>query len=240
MTTVSRTHDVAPTNVHLSFSLSQDIALHSVLLGFITCSVLIISETCTFIRRTHQHVSFRRRTAENVAARFDLIKQRQDDLKTKFDTITNQLQILLPASHGNPAQQRQTTPPQPLLQATPPATTPKRCLDTSSLEKLQGDISLVDFKTWRNRWDDFGRLNQLSTYLVEEHIAALHLCQDTTMQQAVEVASNFTPNNTSLPSEILGAIANHIRLKRSVALDRIAFEECHKPPTKLLTSFLYD
>jgi hypothetical protein len=48
------------------------------------------------------------------------------------------------------------------------------------------------------------------------------------MQQAVEVASNFTPNNTSLPSEILGAIANHIRLKRSVALDRVAFEECHK------------
>jgi hypothetical protein len=99
---------------------------------------------------------------------------------------------------------------------------------------------LVDFKTWRNRWDDFGRLNQLSTYLVVEHIAALRLSQDTTMQQAVEVASNFTPNNTSLPSEILGAIANHIRLKRSVALDRIAFEECHKPPTKLLTSFLYD
>ena len=95
------------------------------------------------------------------------------------------------------------------------------------LEKLQGSISLVDFKTWR-RWDDFGRLNQLSTYPAEEQTAALHPSLDTTMQQTVEVTLNLPPNNTTLPSEILEVIANHIRLKRNVALDRIAFEECHQ------------
>ena len=154
--------------------------------------------------------------ANNVAARFDLIEQGQADLQTKFDTITNQLQILLAASHGNVASQRQVIPPPPQQQAIPaitPATAPRRRLDTFSLEKLQGDISLVDFKTWRNRWDDFSRLNQLSTYPVEEQTAALRLSLDTTMQQTVEVALNFTPNNTTLPSEILDAIANHIRLK---------------------------
>ena len=152
--------------------------------------------------------------ADNVAARFDSIEQGQADLQTKFDTITNQLQILLAASHGNITSQRQVIPPQQqAIPAIPPATAPRRRLDTSSLEKLQGDFLLVDFKTWRNPWDDFGRLNQLSTYPVEEQTAALRLSLDITMQQTVEVALNFTPNNTTLPSEILDAIANHIRLK---------------------------
>ncbi len=47
---------------------------------------------------------------------------------------------------------------------------------------------------------------------MEEQTAALRLSLDTTMQQTVEVALNFTPNNSTLPSEILDAIAIHIRL----------------------------
>ena len=43
--------------------------------------------------------------ADNVAARFDLIEQRQADLHTKFDIITTQLQLLLAASHGSPVLQ---------------------------------------------------------------------------------------------------------------------------------------
>ncbi|EFX64919.1 hypothetical protein DAPPUDRAFT_117723 [Daphnia pulex] len=160
-------------------------------------------------------------TADN-AARFDLIEQGQAALQTKFDMISNQLQLLLNAPRGNIVPPNPPPPPPP----PPPGPGPpapiaavpvsRRRLDTSSLEKLHGDISLVDFKTWRNRWDDFGRLNQLSTYPVEEQTAALRLLLDTTMQQTVEVALNFTPNDTTLPSEILDAIANHIRLERNV------------------------
>ncbi|KZR99048.1 Uncharacterized protein APZ42_005255, partial [Daphnia magna] len=153
-------------------------------------------------------------------------------------TISNQLQLLLNAPRGNIVPPNPPPPPPPpQLAPTAAIPTPRRRLDTSSLEKLHGDIPLVDFKTWRNRWDDFGRLNQLSTYPVEEQTAALRLSLDTTMQQTVEVALNFTPNNTTLPSEILDAIANHIRLKRNVALDRVAFEECHQSANETFDEF---
>ncbi|XP_045027944.1 uncharacterized protein LOC116934230 [Daphnia magna] len=160
--------------------------------------------------------------AADAAARFDFLEQGQAALQTKFDTISNQLQLLLNAPRGNIVPPNPPPPPPPAPPApTAAIPTPRRRLDTSSLEKLHGDIPLVDFKTWRNRWDDFGRLNQLSTYPVEEQTAALRLSLDTTMQQTVEVALNFTPNNTTLPSEILEAIANHIRLKRNVT-------NCHR------------
>ncbi|XP_045023347.1 uncharacterized protein LOC123467548 [Daphnia magna] len=73
--------------------------------------------------------------AADAAARFDFLEQGQAALQTKFDTISNQLQLLLNAPRGN------IVPP--------------------------------------------------------------------------------TPNNTTLPSEILDAIANHIRLKRNVT-------NCHR------------
>ncbi|EFX71058.1 hypothetical protein DAPPUDRAFT_112135 [Daphnia pulex] len=123
----------------------------------------------------------------DVAARFDLIEQGQAALQTKFDTISNQLQLLLNAPRGNVVPPNPPPPPPPPPPA-PNAAIPisRRRLDTSSLEKLHGDISLVDFKTWRNRWDDFGRLNQLSTYPVEEQTAALRLSLDTSMQKLLK------------------------------------------------------
>ncbi|KAK4006415.1 hypothetical protein OUZ56_011568 [Daphnia magna] len=67
--------------------------------------------------------------------------------------------------------------------------------------------------------------------------AALRLSLDITMLQTVEVALNFTSNNTTLPSEILDAIADHIRLKRNLALDRVAFEECHQSANETCNEF---
>ena len=50
---------------------------------------------------------------------------------------------------------------------------------------------------------------------------------DPSMQQVVEVALNILPTTHLTPDEILDQIADYVRAKRNIALDRVAFEECH-------------
>ena len=38
---------------------------------------------------------------------------------------------------------------------------PRRPIDTSMMEKLHADVTLATLKLWKNRWDDFCRLNRI-------------------------------------------------------------------------------
>jgi len=104
----------------------------------------------------------------------------------------------------------------------------KRRINVSGLDKLSGDISLQDFVAWRCTWRDFCRLERLETYLVEEQAAALRLVLSTQMAQTVQMVLGISSTDDMSPDLILDRIYKHLREKRSVALDRVEFEQCRQ------------
>jgi hypothetical protein len=80
-------------------------------------------------------------------------------------------------------------------------------------------------------------LNQLFTYPVTEQMAAFRMALDSTMQQVVEVALGITPATVTTPDQVLDLIADYIRAKRNVALDRVAFEERRQGPSESFDEF---
>ena len=104
----------------------------------------------------------------------------------------------------------------------------KRRINVSGLDKLSGDISLQDFVAWRCTWRDFCRLERLETYLVEEQAAALRLVLSTQMAQTVQMVLGISSTDDMSPDVILDRIYKHLREKRSVALDRVEFEQCRQ------------
>ncbi len=98
-----------------------------------------------------------------------------------------------------------------------PATLQRRRLDTSSVEKLHGDVTIPLLRSWRNRWNDFAELSQLATYPGSEQMAAFRMALDPAMQQVVEVALGILPTMVTTPDFVLDRItASPITSARNV------------------------
>ena len=113
----------------------------------------------------------------------------------------------------------------------------RRRLDPSGVDKLHSDITIPLLKSWRNRWNDFAELSQLTIYPNSEQMAAFRMTLDSTMQQVVEVGLGITPATITTPDYVLDRIADYIRAKRNVALDRVAFEERRQGPSESFDEF---
>lgn len=113
----------------------------------------------------------------------------------------------------------------------------RRRIDTSCLEKLHGDASLAQLRSWRNRWNDFCHLNQMNAYPVNEQMAAFRMALDPAMQQVVEVALGILPTSPLSPSDVIDRITDHVRSKRNIALDRVAFDECRQHTSESFDDF---
>lgn len=113
----------------------------------------------------------------------------------------------------------------------------RRRIDTSCLEKLHGDASLAQLRSWRNRWNDFCHLNQMNAYPVNEQMAAFRMALDPAMQQVVEVALGILPTSPLSPSDVIDCITDHVRSKRNIALDRMAFDECRQHTSESFDDF---
>jgi hypothetical protein len=137
----------------------------------------------------------------------------QTNITTQLANITMQLAALIgvPTAPGLPAAGAAAAIP--VVQPTT-----RRRLDPSSMEKLHGDVSISLLRSWRNRWDDYAALNQLSSYPAAEQMAALRMCLDPSMQQVVEIVLGISPATPTTPDDVLDRIGNHVREKRNVAI----------------------
>jgi hypothetical protein len=68
-------------------------------------------------------------------------------------------------------------------------------------------------------------------------MAAFRMALDPTMQQVVEVALGITPATATTPDHVFDLIADYIRAKRKMALDRVAFEERRQGPSESFDDF---
>ncbi len=68
-------------------------------------------------------------------------------------------------------------------------------------------------------------------------MAALRMCLDPSMQQVVEIVLGISPATPTTPDDVLDRIGNHVREKRNIALDRVAFEERRQGPAESFDDF---
>ena len=96
---------------------------------------------------------------------------------------------------------------------------PGRQINFPNLESLPADVLLHNFATWRKKWNDYCRLQRISTYPRLEQISALRLVLSTRMLDTVDTVLGID-EPTVTPDDILDRIQQHIRTQRNVALDR--------------------
>ena len=115
----------------------------------------------------------------------------------------------------------------------------RRRLDSSGVDKLHDDITISLLRSWRNRWNDFAELSQLTTYTPAEEMAAFWMALDPSMLQLVEVALGIWPTAATSPDQmiVLDLITDYVRAKRNVAFDRVAFEERRQGPAESFDDF---
>ena len=80
-------------------------------------------------------------------------------------------------------------------------------------------------------------LNQLATYSGSEQMAAFRMALDPAMQLVVEVTLGILPTTMTTPDAVLYRIADYIRAKRNIALDRVAFEERRQGSSETFDDF---
>jgi hypothetical protein len=100
-----------------------------------------------------------------ATGRLHVVEQNQLTMTTKLAGIAQQLQMLLNAGGG--ANEGGAGGGGCIIQ--------RRRIDPSCLDKLHGDASLSQLRTWKNRWGDFCQLNHLITYPVSEQMAAFRM-----------------------------------------------------------------
>ena len=113
----------------------------------------------------------------------------------------------------------------------------ERPINVSGLEQMAHDISLLDFSTWKAKWDDFVKVNHVGSYPRDQQVSALRMALSTQMLQTVEMVLGIDASTTLSPAEILTEIQQHIRSKRSVVLDRVNFEECRQTTKETFDEF---
>ena len=96
------------------------------------------------------------------------------------------------------------------------------------LDKLSEDITLQDFEMWRAQWNDFCSINDLSSFPRAQQASALRMAMSMGMLQTVELVLGISPTSNHSPSYILDRIREHLRKKKSVAVDRLQFEQCNQ------------
>ncbi|EFX69814.1 hypothetical protein DAPPUDRAFT_113301 [Daphnia pulex] len=141
-----------------------------------------------------------------VGNRIDLMEAGHTNITTQLATITQQLANLIGVSPPPPG-------PGPGIPAPQPST--RRRLDPSTMEKLHGDASTSLLRSWRNRWDDYAALNQMTSYPAAEQMAALRMCLDPSMQQVVKIVFGILPTTVTTPDAVLDLIGNYVRGKRN-------------------------
>ena len=90
---------------------------------------------------------------------------------------------------------------------------------------LEADTNFSNFVNWRESWNDYYMLSKMNRLPEEEQRALFRSCLSTDMKSLLQCAIGVSNDEACTVDSILDRIRNHLRNKRNVALDRVAFTE---------------
>ena len=125
---------------------------------------------------------------------------------------------------------------------TPPATTPSEPhtsgrINISGMDQLPGDVSLCDFLTWRQKWNDFSNLENLSRFTATDQMAALRMVMSLDMLRTMNRLLSSNPDTDKTTNAVLDAIQGHLRSRRSFYVDRMELYRCVQGPRESFDRF---
>ena len=81
------------------------------------------------------------------------------------------------------------------------------------------------FRSWRTIWKDYAMISKLDQFPLKIQKAEFRSCLTEEMRIHIKCAIDIQDEDESTIEEILDKIQTHLRQKRNVALDRVAFEQ---------------
>ena len=101
-------------------------------------------------------------------------------------------------------------------------------LNIPQIEKLEVDVSLRDFLGWIRQWSNLSTVNRLDSCSRMEQVSLLFLSLSPAMARTVETVLVVEEDSELGVDEILENIQQHLRSKRSIAIDRNEFFNCNQ------------
>ena len=102
---------------------------------------------------------------------------------------------------------------------------------------LQEDTTYSKFKSWRETWQDYTMLIQLEKLPPGSQRAHLRSCISEEMRSYIKCALGITKETEMTVDAILDSIENHLRQRRNIAIDRVAFVERRQQEGESFDSF---
>ena len=90
---------------------------------------------------------------------------------------------------------------------------------------LQADANYSKFLSWRETWQDYAMLIKLDSLEEETQRAHLRSCISEEMRNYIKCALGISKETSLSCNQILDDVEHHLRQRRNIALDRVAFEE---------------
>ena len=150
----------------------------------------------------------------------ELQKEQMELQKEQMEVLNNRLDSLAVDPDANPQpQQARSTGPKP--QAPP---------------KMNVNISLAKFKSWKETWNDFARLSKIDNMDAAERLSFFRSYLSLDMRSTLTHAIETKP--TDSVDQVLVAIEKHIRSKRNITLDLVAFDDRTQQASELFDSYL--
>ena len=162
-------------------------------------------------RRQQREEDLERRREENER------KQQEDELRREEINTLRELII----SIANPQQGRSEV----AVQSNHSENTKTKLPSPARPSILDADISYSKFIAWRESWLDYAMLQKLDQLPLNVQKADFRSCLSEDMRQHLKCAIEIEVDNEDVSlKDILDKIQQHLRLKRNVAIDRVAFE----------------
>ena len=139
--------------------------------------------------------------------------QNQEDRRREDSERLETLITAITANNATPNAQTQTAESRAKLQ------------NVARPTKLDVDITYSKFRSWRNAFKDYAMLQKLHDMPVALQRADFRCCLTEQMRLYLKCAMNISDDTNFSIDQIMDIIQAHLRQKRNVALDRVAFDE---------------
>ena len=187
------------------------------------------AEIPTWLKTLLESQEQARKKDEEARQRAEEARQRAEEARDAAHR--EEMQLLRDLITGNQNRiQNQPSFPSQAERPDKPSLTPRPPL-------LQEDTTYSKFKSWRETWQDYTMLIQFEKLPPGSQRAHLRSCISEEMRSYIKCALGINKETEMTVDAILDSIENHLRQRRNIAIDRVAFVERRQQEGESFDSF---
>ena len=156
---------------------------------------------------------------------------RQEDKAEERHRFNALIAAITPQQHQLQQQGVQAGNPQVvgLSPVTTPQVTPTTSLPKAAVQPppaLLQDVTLRQFKDWKQQWDDYAIMVDLHSLPQPKQLVQLRSSLSAEMRRTLEVSLGVAPDSTLTLMEVMNLLHDFVRAQKNEALRRLTFSQC--------------